>query len=74
MLNLVDQIATLEREGEPQMTPKDFKADIDVRWCAGCGGYAILSQTQKIMPQTSADWEIKRDLRVQHVHRAIARS
>jgi 2-oxoglutarate ferredoxin oxidoreductase subunit beta len=51
MLNLVDQIATLEREGEPQMTPKDFKADIDVRWCAGCGGYAILSQTQKIMPE-----------------------
>lgn len=32
-----------------QYTPKDFKTDIDVRWCAGCGGYAILAQTQRIM-------------------------
>ena len=31
------------------LTPKDFKAPVDVRWCAGCGGYSILSQTQRII-------------------------
>ncbi len=31
------------------LTPKDFKPDMDVRWCAGCGGFSILSQTQRII-------------------------
>src|SRR6202049_5048698 len=29
---------------------KDFVADQDVRWCPGCGDYAILAQVQRIMP------------------------
>jgi 2-oxoglutarate/2-oxoacid ferredoxin oxidoreductase subunit beta len=57
MANLVDQISMIERDGALDMTPKDFKADIDVRWCAGCGGFAILSQTQKIMPELSVPKE-----------------
>ena len=32
-----------------ELSPKDFKAPVDVRWCAGCGGYSILSQTQRIL-------------------------
>jgi 2-oxoglutarate/2-oxoacid ferredoxin oxidoreductase subunit beta len=32
------------------LTRKDFEADQDVRWCPGCGDYAILSQVQKLLP------------------------
>jgi 2-oxoglutarate ferredoxin oxidoreductase subunit beta len=31
-------------------TKKDFESDQDVRWCPGCGDYAILSAIQKSMP------------------------
>jgi 2-oxoglutarate ferredoxin oxidoreductase subunit beta len=31
-------------------TKKDFESDQDVRWCPGCGDYAILSAIQKLMP------------------------
>ena len=31
-------------------TKKDFESDQDVRWCPGCGDYAILSAVQKSMP------------------------
>ena len=33
-----------------QLTPKDFATDQEVRWCPGCGDYAILAQVQKVMP------------------------
>jgi len=33
------------------MTRKDFVSDQEVRWCPGCGDYAILAQVQKIMPE-----------------------
>ena len=32
--------------GEPKLTKKDFKSDQDVRWCPGCGDYAILNAVQ----------------------------
>jgi Pyruvate:ferredoxin oxidoreductase and related 2-oxoacid:ferredoxin oxidoreductases, beta subunit len=38
---------------ETQTTPltkKDFVSDQAVRWCPGCGDYAILAQAQKQMP------------------------
>jgi 2-oxoglutarate/2-oxoacid ferredoxin oxidoreductase subunit beta len=35
----------------PQYTKKDFASDQEVRWCPGCGDYAILAQVQKIMPE-----------------------
>src|SRR5205823_13064532 len=38
-------------------TKKDFESDQDVRWCPGCGDYAILSAVQKSMP----DLEIPRE-------------
>jgi len=33
-----------------QLTRKDFQSDQTVRWCPGCGDYAILAQMQKILP------------------------
>src|SRR6202042_545431 len=30
---------------------KDFKTDQEVRWCPGCGDYAILSAVQAFMPE-----------------------
>ena len=35
----------------PKYTKKDFESDQDVRWCPGCGDYAILSAVQKTMPE-----------------------
>ena len=32
------------------LTKKDFTSDQDVRWCPGCGDYAILAQVQKVFP------------------------
>ena len=32
------------------LTKKDFESDQDVRWCPGCGDYAVLAQIQKLMP------------------------
>jgi 2-oxoglutarate ferredoxin oxidoreductase subunit beta len=34
-----------------KLTKKDFVSDQDVRWCPGCGDYAILAQVQKVMPE-----------------------
>jgi len=33
------------------LTKRDFVSDQDVRWCPGCGDYAILSQVQKVFPE-----------------------
>jgi 2-oxoglutarate ferredoxin oxidoreductase subunit beta len=34
-----------------QLTAKDFKSDQEVRWCPGCGDYAILNVVQSFMPE-----------------------
>lgn len=34
-----------------KLTRKDFATDQEVRWCPGCGDYAILAQVQKVMPE-----------------------
>ena len=33
-----------------QLTRRDFASDQTVRWCPGCGDYAILAQIQKTLP------------------------
>ena len=33
---------------EAKLTKKDFKSDQDVRWCPGCGDYAILNAVQSL--------------------------
>jgi 2-oxoglutarate ferredoxin oxidoreductase subunit beta len=37
--------------GLVQLTAKDFKSDQEVRWCPGCGDYAILNAMQSFMPE-----------------------
>ncbi len=34
-----------------KLTRKDFVSDQAVRWCPGCGDYAILAQIQKTLPE-----------------------
>ncbi|MDO9153141.1 MAG: 2-oxoacid:ferredoxin oxidoreductase subunit beta [Paludibacter sp.] len=34
-----------------QYTAKDFKSDQYVRWCPGCGDYAVLNTVQKVMAE-----------------------
>jgi 2-oxoglutarate ferredoxin oxidoreductase subunit beta len=34
-----------------KLTAKDFKTDQEVRWCPGCGDYAILAAVQSFMPE-----------------------
>ena len=34
----------------PVLTAADFATDQDVRWCPGCGDYAILAQMKKMLP------------------------
>ncbi|MGB2874300.1 MAG: 2-oxoacid:ferredoxin oxidoreductase subunit beta [Gaiellaceae bacterium] len=40
-----------EGNGKPLLTAKDFTSDQEVRWCPGCGDYAILAAVQKFMPE-----------------------
>ena len=34
----------------PPLTRKDFTSDQEVRWCPGCGDYAILAAVQRMLP------------------------
>lgn len=36
------------------LTPKDFASDQEVRWCPGCGDYAILRAVQKVLAEAGA--------------------
>ena len=35
----------------PVYTKKDFQTDQEIRWCPGCGDYAILSAVQAVFPE-----------------------
>ena len=37
------------------LTKKDFTSDQEVRWCPGCGDYAILSAVQGLMPELGVE-------------------
>ena len=39
-----------EQGADAPLTKKDFSSDQMVRWCPGCGDYAVLSSIQKAMP------------------------
>lgn len=46
--------ASIETRAEsvlPEYTKKDFTSDQTVRWCPGCGDYAILTAVQNAMPK-----------------------
>ncbi len=44
-------MSTSAEQETPQLKAKDFKSDQEVRWCPGCGDYAILSAVQQVFPQ-----------------------
>ncbi len=39
------------------LTRKAFESDQDVRWCPGCGDYAILATVQRLMPELNVPRE-----------------
>jgi 2-oxoglutarate ferredoxin oxidoreductase subunit beta len=42
---------TLVPRADQQLTTKNFKSDQEVRWCPGCGDYAILAAFQSFLPE-----------------------
>ncbi|GAB3660856.1 2-oxoacid:ferredoxin oxidoreductase subunit beta [Nocardioides korecus] len=42
-------VPTLE-EGQAPLTGKDYTSDQEVRWCPGCGDYAVLKAVQSFLP------------------------
>lgn len=44
------QAASAESDCLRTLTRKDFQSSQEVRWCPGCGDYAILAQIQKLLP------------------------
>ncbi|CAL9295902.1 2-oxoacid:ferredoxin oxidoreductase subunit beta [Streptomyces sp. R02] len=46
-----DTLLQLVPKAEGKQTMKDFKSDQEVRWCPGCGDYAVLAAVQGFMPE-----------------------
>ncbi len=42
---------TIDTISAPQLTRQDFVSNQTVRWCPGCGDYAILASIQKVLPE-----------------------
>ena len=42
---------------ELKLTAKDYRTDQEVRWCPGCGDYAILAAMQSFMPELGIERE-----------------
>jgi 2-oxoglutarate/2-oxoacid ferredoxin oxidoreductase subunit beta len=42
---------TLVPHADEKLATKDFKSDQEVRWCPGCGDYAILAAFQAFLPE-----------------------
>jgi 2-oxoglutarate ferredoxin oxidoreductase subunit beta len=42
---------TLVPAADEKLSTKDFKSDQEVRWCPGCGDYAILAAFQAFLPE-----------------------
>ena len=51
VLDDVDDDSTKRPRAVATLTKKDFTSDQEVRWCPGCGDYAILSAVQGFMPE-----------------------
>ena len=50
-MNKMINIAAIPAGDAPAcLTKKDFESSQDVRWCPGCGDYAVLAQVQKLLP------------------------
>ena len=42
-------------------TPANFKSDQELKWCPGCGDYAILNSVLKAMPEVALDLKYKHE-------------
>ena len=42
---------TTEPVQKPLLTKKDYMSDQIIRWCPGCGDYAILAQAQTVFAE-----------------------
>jgi len=49
-LSSTPALALIPKADEP-LKAKDFKSDQEVRWCPGCGDYAILAAVQGFLPE-----------------------
>lgn len=49
-MNDMFHIAPAIADAPAGLTKKDFESSQDVRWCPGCGDYAVLAQVQKLLP------------------------
>src|SRR6185436_15431062 len=47
--NVMNEMTTIKT------TPKDWETDQEVRWCPGCGDYAVLKAVQRTMPELGVD-------------------
>src|ERR1700754_4423309 len=47
----MSEALSLVPKAAAQQTMKDFKTDQEVRWCPGCGDYAVLAAVQSFMPE-----------------------
>ncbi|GAA3234403.1 2-oxoacid:ferredoxin oxidoreductase subunit beta [Actinocorallia longicatena] len=47
----MSEALALVPKSEVKLGLKDFKTDQEVRWCPGCGDYAILAAVQSFMPE-----------------------
>ncbi|MEE2908061.1 MAG: 2-oxoacid:ferredoxin oxidoreductase subunit beta [Planctomycetota bacterium] len=52
--NKPDEAAKVEL---PTLSAKDFTTDQDVRWCPGCGDYAVLAAVRKTLPKLGRNRE-----------------
>ena len=51
MKTRIDELLERPHAGNLDYTSKDFKPNVDVRWCAGCGSISVLSPAQRLMPE-----------------------
>ncbi len=46
-----NRLLDLVPKAEAPQTRKEFSSDVDVRWCPGCGDYAVLATVQGFLPE-----------------------
>src|SRR6201747_1300799 len=53
----MNRLLNLVPKADEKQTRKDFTSDVDVRWCPGCGDYAILATVQGFLPEVGVKRE-----------------
>ena len=53
----MNRLLDLVPKAEEKQTRKEFTSGVDVRWCPGCGDYAILATVQGFLPEVGVKRE-----------------